>query len=133
MVVNDRTTSSKQLAARWSTAIGDPLTANYRWLCLQWPHEHRAWKADWHQVVFSVKSRFNLWDHDGHVRVRRYAGERCLPECVIERHSGLAPRVMQDNARPHVAKTVRDFCSTQDMQLLPWPAYSLYMSPIEHV
>ncbi|GFV28262.1 transposable element Tc1 transposase [Trichonephila clavipes] len=30
-------------------------------------------------------------DHD---RVRRYAGERCLPERVIERHSGLTPRVM---------------------------------------
>ncbi|GFW26722.1 hypothetical protein TNCV_2851121 [Trichonephila clavipes] len=35
----------------------------------------------------------------------------------------------QDDAGPHVAKTVRDFCSAQHMQLLPWPAYSL----IEHV
>ncbi|GFV83968.1 hypothetical protein TNCV_1479701 [Trichonephila clavipes] len=34
---------------------------------------------------------------------------------------------------PHVAKTVRDFCSAQHMQLLPWPAYSLDMSPITHV
>ncbi|GFV37507.1 hypothetical protein TNCV_4968491 [Trichonephila clavipes] len=39
----------------------------------------------------------------------------------------------QDNARPHVAKNVRDFCSAQHMQLLPWPAYSPDMSPIEHV
>ncbi|GFV62948.1 hypothetical protein TNCV_4410121 [Trichonephila clavipes] len=38
-----------------------------------------------------------------------------------------------DNARPHVAKTVRDICSAQHMQLLPWPAYSLEMPPIEHV
>ncbi|GFU59708.1 transposable element Tcb2 transposase [Trichonephila clavipes] len=104
----------------------------------------------------------------------------CLPEFVIQRHSGLTPRVMvwdaisyygrsnllriednlnsnryvhevlqpevvpllqgipeaifqQDNARPHVAKTVLDFCSAQHMQLLPWPAYSPDMSPIEHV
>ncbi|GFV66124.1 hypothetical protein TNCV_5073261 [Trichonephila clavipes] len=28
-------------------------------------HEHRSWRADWHQVVFSEESRFNLWDHDG--------------------------------------------------------------------
>ncbi|GFV52440.1 hypothetical protein TNCV_2771871 [Trichonephila clavipes] len=74
-------------------------------------------------------------DHDGRIRVRRYAGERCLPECVIERHSGLTPRVMvwgaisyhgrsnllriegipgaifqQDNAPPCVSKTVRDLC-----------------------
>ncbi|GFW84416.1 transposable element Tcb2 transposase [Trichonephila clavipes] len=84
-----------------------------------------------------------MWDHDSRIRVRRYAGERCLPECVIERHSGLTPRVMvwgipgaifqQDNARPHVAKTVRDFCSAQHMQLLTWTAYSSYMLPIEHV
>ncbi|GFW47845.1 transposable element Tcb2 transposase [Trichonephila clavipes] len=38
----------------------------------------------------------------------------------------------QDNEHPHAAKTVRDFCSSQHMQLLPWPAYSPDMSPIEH-
>ncbi|GFV30276.1 uncharacterized protein TNCV_97511 [Trichonephila clavipes] len=32
----------------------------------------------------------------------------------------------------HVAKTVRDFCS-RHMQLPSWPAYSPYMSHIEHV
>ena len=30
-----------------------PLYANHRWLRLQWAHEHRTWKADWHQVNFS--------------------------------------------------------------------------------
>ncbi|GFX77767.1 transposable element Tcb2 transposase [Trichonephila clavipes] len=99
-----------------------------------------------------------LWDHDSCIRVRRYADERCLPECVIEQHSGPTPGIMvwgmisyhgrsnlqriegipgaifqQDNARPHVAKTVQDFCSAQHMQLLPWPAYSPDMSPIEYV
>ncbi|GFW70324.1 transposable element Tcb2 transposase [Trichonephila clavipes] len=39
----------------------------------------------------------------------------------------------QDNARPHVTKTVRDFLSAQHMQLLPWPAYLPDMSPIGHV
>ncbi|GFU87103.1 transposable element Tcb2 transposase [Trichonephila clavipes] len=61
MVVNDRTASSRQLAALWSTATDE--------------------------------SRFNLWAHDSRIRVRRSAGERCLPECVIERHSGLTPGV----------------------------------------
>ncbi|GFV52877.1 transposable element Tc1 transposase [Trichonephila clavipes] len=107
--VNDLTASSWQLEARWSTATGVlmsalsmcrrplhcglrarvplyriPHTANHRLLRLQWAHEHRAWQADWHQVVFSDDSRFNLRDHDGRIRVRRYIGERCLPECVIE-------------------------------------------------
>ncbi|GFX82102.1 transposable element Tcb1 transposase [Trichonephila clavipes] len=45
----------------------DLLTANHR--RLQWAHQHRAWQADWHQVVFSDESRFNFWDHDGRIRV----------------------------------------------------------------
>ncbi|GFY04105.1 transposase [Trichonephila clavipes] len=28
----------------------------------------------------------SLWDLNGRIRVRRYAGELCLPECVIKRH-----------------------------------------------
>ncbi|GFT51608.1 transposable element Tc1 transposase [Trichonephila clavipes] len=205
MAVNDRTAFSRQLAARWCTATSVlmsassilrrllcrglcarvplyriPLTAKHRRLRLQWAHEHRAWQADWYQVVFSDESRFNLWDHDGRIRVRRYAGERCLPECVIERHSGLTAKVIvwgaisypgrsnllriesnlnsnryvrevlqpevipflqcipgaifqKDNAGPHVGKTVRNFCSAQHVQFLPWPTYSLDMSPVEHV
>ncbi|GFY25322.1 transposable element Tcb2 transposase [Trichonephila clavipes] len=97
---------------------GIPFTENYRRLRLQWAHEHRAWQADWHQVVFSDESSFNLSDHDGRIRVKRYAGEHCLPECVIERHSGLKPGVM---------------ALAKHMQLLPWPAYSPDMSPIEHL
>ncbi|GFW27375.1 transposable element Tcb2 transposase [Trichonephila clavipes] len=81
MAVNDRTASSRQLAARWSTATG---------------------------VLMSASSN----------------GRRLLPR-------GL--RARQVNARPHVAKTVREFCSAQHMQLRPWPAYSPNMSPIEHV
>ncbi|GFW80982.1 hypothetical protein TNCV_3780611 [Trichonephila clavipes] len=125
MTVDDGTAFSRQLAARWSTATGV--------LMLKF---HRAWQSDWHHVDFSDESRFNLWDHDDLIRVRRYTSGRCLPECVIERNGGLTPGVMvrdQDNARPHVAKTVRDFCSAQHMELLPWPAYSPDMSPIEHV
>ncbi|GFY09446.1 transposable element Tcb2 transposase [Trichonephila clavipes] len=109
--------------------------------------KHRGWEADWLQVVFSDESHLNLWYHDGRIRVRRYAGERYLPECVIGRHSGLTPEVMVWDAIsyhgrshllrikevPHVAKSFRDFCSSQHMQLLPWPAYSPNMSPIKHV
>ncbi|GFV53033.1 transposable element Tc1 transposase [Trichonephila clavipes] len=78
-----------------------PLTANHRRLRLQWAHEHRAWQADWYQVIFSDESRFNLWDHDVPIRVRRYAGERCLPECIIERHSAKTPGVMVWGVIPH--------------------------------
>ncbi|GFV62396.1 transposable element Tcb1 transposase [Trichonephila clavipes] len=153
------------------------LKQNHRHLRLQWTNVHRSWRADWQQVVFSDESRFNLWHHDGRIRVRRYAGERHIPECIIERHSGRTPGVMvwgaiayhgrsqllrivgnlnstrtvvlqpqaipflqglpgavfqQDNARPHVAKTVKSYLDSQQVQLLPWPAYSPDMSPIGH-
>ncbi|GFW05902.1 transposable element Tcb2 transposase [Trichonephila clavipes] len=106
---NDCTASSRQLAEPWSVATGllvpalsiHPclrhlglrarvllyrilLAANRRRLHLQWAHEHKVWQDDWHQVVFSDDSCFNLWDHDGCIRVRRYAGERFSPECVID-------------------------------------------------
>ena len=47
-----------------------------------------------HQVIFSDNSLSSLWDHDARFRVRRYVGQRCLLECVIEQHSGWKPRVM---------------------------------------
>ncbi|GFY35295.1 transposable element Tcb1 transposase [Trichonephila clavipes] len=68
-----------------------PLTTNHRRLCLQWAHEHRAWRADWQQVVFSDESSFNLWNHNRRIRDTDYAGE-C--ECIIKRHSGRTPGFM---------------------------------------
>ncbi|GFT54597.1 hypothetical protein TNCV_344791 [Trichonephila clavipes] len=58
----------------------------------------------------------------------------CKGACIQDSpHRILGAIFQQDNARPHVAKTVRDFCSAQLTQFLLWPAYSPVMSPIEHV
>ncbi|GFV95958.1 uncharacterized protein TNCV_2096271 [Trichonephila clavipes] len=43
--------------------------------------------------LFLHKSRFSLGGHDGRIHVRRYVGERCLPECVFEQHIDLTPGV----------------------------------------
>ncbi|GFX79006.1 retrotransposable element Tf2 protein type 1 [Trichonephila clavipes] len=75
MAVNDRTTSSRQLAARWSTATGILMSAS----------------SIRQRLLYR---RLRARDHDGCIRVRRYGGERRLPECVIERHSGLTHGVM---------------------------------------
>ncbi|GFX90213.1 uncharacterized protein TNCV_2449881 [Trichonephila clavipes] len=88
----DRRAPNNSKNWQWMKRI--PLTKNHRRLRLQWAHEHGTWQADWHQVVLSNESRFNVWDHDGRFRVTHYAGERCLPECIIKRHSGLKPGVM---------------------------------------
>lgn len=41
--------------------------------------------------------------------------------------------LQQDNARPHVARVARDFLQQQNVEVLPWPAVSPDMSPIEHL
>ncbi|GFX53288.1 transposable element Tcb2 transposase [Trichonephila clavipes] len=106
MVVNDRTASSRQLAARWSTATGILMPAST--ICRHLLHRGLPARVPLYRIplTFKVIPFFHS-----------------IPGAIFQ----------QDNARPHVAKIVRDFCSTQHMQLLPWSAYSPDMSPIEHV
>ncbi|GFX66590.1 hypothetical protein TNCV_1795011 [Trichonephila clavipes] len=53
---------------------------------------------------------------------------------VLKEEAGIPGAIFQqDKARLHTTKSVRDFCSAQYVHLLPWPAYSPDLSPIEHV
>jgi transposase len=38
-----------------------------------------------------------------------------------------------DNAQPHVARFCTQYLEAENVPVLPWPAYSPDMSPIEHV
>ena len=40
---------------------------------------------------------------------------------------------MHDNARPHVARICRQFLNGNNVNILPWPAVSPDMNPIEHI
>ena len=40
---------------------------------------------------------------------------------------------MHDNARPHVARICRQFLNRNNINILPWPAVSPDMNPIEHI
>ena len=64
----------------------------------------------------------------------RYRDEKVQPY-VIPFIQAQANNVtfQQDNARPHVAWVVRDSLIQQNVDLLPWPAVSPDLSPIEHV
>ena len=43
-----------------------------------------------------------------------------------------AVTLQHDNARSHVARVVTDFLTQQNVNVLPWPAVSPDLSPIEH-
>ncbi|GFT29493.1 transposable element Tcb1 transposase [Trichonephila clavipes] len=93
--------------------LGLPLTQNHRRLRRQWCDERRMWVAEWNEVVFTDESRICLQHHDVRIRVWRHRGERMLNSCVMHHHTGPAPGIM--------------------IELLPWPAHSPDLSPIENM
>ncbi|GFX17616.1 transposable element Tc1 transposase [Trichonephila clavipes] len=83
--------------------------------------------------AISYHGRSNLVRIEGNLNRNRNVHEVLKTE-VVPFLQGIPGGIFQqDNARSHVAKTVQDFCLAQHMQLLPWSAYSPYMSLIEHV
>ena len=69
---------------------------------------------------------------DGRFTGARYRDEILNRHVVpfIQRHGGI---LQHDNARPHVARMCTDFLQTQNINVLPWPALSADMSPVEHL
>ncbi|GFX75293.1 DDE_3 domain-containing protein [Trichonephila clavipes] len=63
-------------------------------------------------------------------------GQRCV-DVILRPHvgpflNGLTGTIFQqDNARPHTARVAQDFL--RPFQILPWPARSPDLSPVEHV
>ena len=117
MAVTDLRVSSTVLSRYWSTATGLdlsastvhhhllrarlvacmsllPLPKDHQHLRLQWAHECHHWRAEWQNIVFSDKSRFNMSYNDGHIHVRCYAGEHNLRACILQRHRGPTPSAM---------------------------------------
>ncbi|GFV50640.1 transposable element Tcb2 transposase [Trichonephila clavipes] len=137
------------------------LMPNHRRLRLEWCRAQGNWTAaEWNQVIFSDKSRFNLSSDDNRVRVWRPRGERLNPAFVLQRHSATtagvrvwgaiayntrSPLVLirgttsqpsgaifqQDNARLRTLRMSQDYLST--VTTLTWPGRSPDLSPIEHI
>ncbi|GFV39051.1 transposable element Tc1 transposase [Trichonephila clavipes] len=93
----------------------------------------RAFVTDWRRVIFSDESRFSLSDDDHRTRVWRRTGQRSDPAFIVERHTAISQGAIyqQDNARPHTARLSQQ--CLQGYDVLPWPARSPDLSPIEHV
>ncbi|GFW95474.1 transposable element Tcb2 transposase [Trichonephila clavipes] len=100
--------------------------------------------TDWQKVVFSDESRFVLGTDDNRARVWRrpvvmrgtLTGRRYIDD-ILRPHVGLflnglqGTIFQQDNARPHTARVAQDLL--RHFQILPWPARSPDLSPVEHV
>ncbi|GFV04291.1 transposable element Tcb2 transposase [Trichonephila clavipes] len=111
-----------------------PLTPHHRQCRLDFCRPRATWSVtDWRRVIFSDESRFSLSVDDHRTRVWRRTGQRSDPAFIVERHTAISEGAIyqQDNARPHTARLSQQ--CLQGYDVLPWPARSPDLSPIEHV
>ncbi|GFW31267.1 transposable element Tc1 transposase [Trichonephila clavipes] len=130
-----------------------PLTPHYRQCRLDFCRPRATWSVtDWRRVIFSDESRFSLSADDHRTRVWRRTGQRSrsgiycraaysnvtryvddiLTPIVLPMLSSRPGAIyQQDNARPHTARLSQQ--CLQGYDVLPWPARSPDLSPIEHV
>uniref|UniRef100_A0A674EY23 Tc1-like transposase DDE domain-containing protein n=1 Tax=Salmo trutta TaxID=8032 RepID=A0A674EY23_SALTR len=69
----------------------------------------------------------------GNLNAVRYREDILLPHVVpfLQAHPDLT--LQHDNATSHTARSVRDFMQDRNVSILPWPAKSPDLNPIEHV
>ena len=77
--------------------------------------------------------RTQLVTVNGNLTGLRYRDEIIRPHVqAFIQGQGRNVTFQQDNARPHVARVVTDFLRQHNIPVLPWPAVSPDLSPIEH-
>uniref|UniRef100_A0AAZ3P907 Tc1-like transposase DDE domain-containing protein n=1 Tax=Oncorhynchus tshawytscha TaxID=74940 RepID=A0AAZ3P907_ONCTS len=69
----------------------------------------------------------------GNLNAVCYRGDILLPHVVpfLQAHPDMT--LQHDNAYSHTARSVCDFLQDRNVSVLPWPAKSLDLNPIEHV
>ncbi|GFW50163.1 transposable element Tcb1 transposase [Trichonephila clavipes] len=78
-------------------------------------------------------SRTPLVRSAGTLNSQRYISE-VLEPVVLPYLQVLATTIFQqNNARPHVTRIVQRFFVNRHIELLPWPAHSPDLSPIENI
>ncbi len=84
----------------------------------------------WAGVCYGQRTQVHFID--GILNAQRYRDEIMRPIVVpfIHDHHIM---LQHDNARPHVARICSQFLEAENIPVFAWPAYSLDMSPIEHV
>lgn len=69
----------------------------------------------------------------GNLDSRRYLTDVLRPVVVPYLQGLRDPTFQQDNARPHVSRIVLTYLGMEGVRILPWPARSPDLSPIENV
>ena len=79
------------------------------------------------------RRKTNLIVVQGNLNAQGYINQILQHEAVpfLQRHGPAI--LMHDNARPHVARICRQFLNKNNVNVLPWPAVSSDMNPIEHI
>ena len=79
------------------------------------------------------RGKTNLIVVQGNLNAQGYINQILHPEAVpfLQRHGPAI--LMHDNARLHVARICRQFLNRNNINVLPWPAVSRDMNPIEHM
>uniref|UniRef100_A0A673YR65 Tc1-like transposase DDE domain-containing protein n=1 Tax=Salmo trutta TaxID=8032 RepID=A0A673YR65_SALTR len=69
----------------------------------------------------------------GNLNAVRYREDILLPHVVpfLQAHPDMT--LQHDNATSHTARSVRDFLQDRNVSVLPWPAKSPDLNPIEHI
>ena len=69
----------------------------------------------------------------GNLNAVRYREDILLPHVVpfLQAHPDMT--VQHDNAISHIPRSVRDFLQDSNVSVLPWPAKSQDLNPIEHI
>ena len=128
--------------AKYSVFRQVPLQHVLQW----WPHmcSTLCWWTQSESLLSSAASvmvlgaiGYNIRSHllhiEGNLNSNRYIREVLQPEVLPLLQATRHGIFQQDNARPHVARIVQVFFQRRWVSLLPWPAHSPDMSPIEHV
>uniref|UniRef100_A0AAZ3R6C5 Tc1-like transposase DDE domain-containing protein n=2 Tax=Oncorhynchus tshawytscha TaxID=74940 RepID=A0AAZ3R6C5_ONCTS len=76
---------------------------------------------------------YQLGRKRGNLNAVRYGEDILLPHVVLFLQAHPDMTLQHDNATSHTDRSVRDFLQDRNVSVLPWPAKSPDLNPIEHV